>query len=317
LRRLASLSVLLGSLAACARHPRPALAPAAPGSLATRSPESIRALRSSNGTAISIDEIAALAMHVGYVFFGEQHDDPESHFAEFALLDALARRGANVAVSLEMFERDVQTVVDEYLAGRITEADFLAKSRPWPNYAQDYRPLVLLARARGWPVIAANVPRAIANAVSRSGLAALDTLSPGSRAFVARDIQCAHDAYYDLFAEQMKGHSTAPGSAADTASARTMTDRYFEAQCVKDETMAESIVAAHDRATAKVLVVHFNGSFHSDYSFGTASRVLRRAPSTGHLVISAIPVANPAGDPPAGAELRGHYMILTGRPGSK
>lgn len=256
-------------------------------------------------------------MHVGYVFFGEQHDDPETHFAEFALLDALGRRGAKVIVSLEMFERDVQPMLDDYLTGRMTEADFLAKSRPWPNYTPDYRPLVLLARARGWPVIASNVPRPIANAVSRKGLAALDTLPPESRAWVAQDIQCARDAYYELFAEQMKGHGGAPGSATDSASTRAMTDRYFEAQCVKDETMAESIVAARARSATNTIVVHFNGAFHSDYSYGTASRVLRRAPSTGHLVISAIPVAGPTADPPTGAELRGHYMILTARPPGK
>jgi uncharacterized iron-regulated protein len=277
----------------------------------------VRAIRSASGASTSIDEIAAVSMHVGYVFFGEQHDDPETHFAEFALLDALGRRNANVVLSLEMFERDVQATLNEYLAGRITEADFLAKSRPWPNYAQDYRPLVVLARARGWPVVASNVPRPIANAVSRKGLAALDTLPPESRAHVARDIQCPRDAYYDLFAEQMKGHGAGPGGATDSASMRAMTDRYYEAQCVKDETMAESIVAARSRAGADAIVVHFNGAFHSDYSFGTAWRVLRRSRATPHLVISALPVADPSASPPAGSETRGHYVILTRRPPGK
>jgi uncharacterized iron-regulated protein len=306
LRRLPVVA-LFWAVGACARNPRPALAPTA----GTRTPASLRAVHSTSKAPISIDEIAALATSVGYVFFGEQHDDPETHFAELSLLDALGRRGANVVLSLEMFERDVQPILDDYLAGRMSEADFVAKSRPWPNYVQDYRALVQLARARGWPVIAANVPRPIANAVSRMGLAALDTLSPASRAHAARDIQCTRDAYYALFAEQMKGHGTGPGAASDSASLRAMTDRYFDAQCVKDETMAESIVAARAKAAPRAIVVHFNGAFHSDYSYGTVARVLRRAPTVGHLVVTAIPVADPAAAPPAGSELRGHYLILT------
>ena len=40
---------------------------------------------------------------------------------EAAILDGLARRGRRVTVSLEMFERDVQGVVDGYLAGRLSD----------------------------------------------------------------------------------------------------------------------------------------------------------------------------------------------------
>jgi hypothetical protein len=52
-----------------------------------------------------------------------------------------------VVVAMEMFERDVQGVLDQYLAGTITEEQFLKASRPWPRFATDYRPLVEFARA--------------------------------------------------------------------------------------------------------------------------------------------------------------------------
>src|SRR5205823_13287665 len=131
----------------------------------------------------------------------------------------IGRSRPKVVLSLEMFERDVQPVLDDYLAGRIPESEFLARSRPWDRYATDYRALVQLARARGWPVLAANVPRPIASAVSRKGLAALDTLPAASRAWVAREISCPHDAYFDRFAESMKTHSAGggPATATDTA----------------------------------------------------------------------------------------------------
>jgi len=67
-----------------------------------------------------------------------------------------------------MFERDVQDVVDAYLRGEIPEDSFLQSARPWPNYEEDYRPLVEFAKEKGIPVIAANVPRRAAASVSRS-----------------------------------------------------------------------------------------------------------------------------------------------------
>jgi uncharacterized iron-regulated protein len=49
--------------------------------------------------------------------------------------------------------------MSEYLAGSIQERDLLRDARPWPNYTNDYRPMVELARSRGLPVICANAPR--------------------------------------------------------------------------------------------------------------------------------------------------------------
>src|SRR6185436_9947786 len=42
------------------------------------------------------------------VFVGEQHDDPNTHRLELAVVEGLTRRGVPVVVAMEMFERDVQ-----------------------------------------------------------------------------------------------------------------------------------------------------------------------------------------------------------------
>src|SRR5262249_20679117 len=82
--------------------------------------------------------------------------DLATHRIERAILEGVARRRGNVVVALEMFERDTQPSLDEYLAGRLNEEDFLRASRPWPRYMTDYRPLVEFARVHGWRVIASN-----------------------------------------------------------------------------------------------------------------------------------------------------------------
>lgn len=249
------------------------------------------------------------------VFVGEQHDDPNTHRLEAALLKGLLRREIRPAVSLEMFERDVQGLLDRYLEGTIAEPDFLKASRPWPRYATDYRPLVEIAREKGLPVIASNVPRKYASSVAKAGLAALDALPPAERALIARDIQCPFDTYFDRFSETMNRHPV-PGTEKQTAEdRRATTERNYFAQCIKDETMAESIVAELERADRRPgPLVHYNGAFHSDFGAGATERVRRRLTGRRVLVITMLPVANIDTVSPEGEDLtRADYLVYTVR----
>ncbi len=267
----ARLVALATALSACASRSAVVTAPiSVPG---------IRTVSVSSDTEVSFAALVSRLTSADVVFVGEQHDDPETHRVEFGLLDALGRTGRPVILSLEMFERDAQPLLNDYLAGRMSEADFLAKSRPWDRYITDYRPMVELAKSKGWPVVASNVPRPMASAVGRKGFAALDTLPPDERTWAAKDIQCPEDAYRARFMETMRGHASggASPSAADTLPTAVAT-RFYLAQCIKDETMAESIVEAMKRAPGNALVIHYDGAFHSDYRQGTVDRVRRRAP---------------------------------------
>jgi uncharacterized iron-regulated protein len=261
------------------------------------------------GTFTDLEAMARDLAQADVVMIGEQHDDPGTHAMERAVLEVVGRRHAHVVLALEMFERDVQPTVDGYLAGRLPEDSLMAEGRPWPNYVSDYRPLVEWARAEHWPVIAGNIPRALASAVAKHGLAVIDTLSGEPRRWAAADIACPHDAYFERFAATMREHI--PGDDADARDAAL--ERYYQAQCIKDETMAESVVRVRQvSGGAPPLVIHVNGSFHSDAHLGTAARISRRLPDAVVRVISAIPVADLDAitvTPEDAAE--GDYMIYT------
>jgi uncharacterized iron-regulated protein len=267
----------------------------------------------------TVSEVSASQMlerlgRADVVFFGEQHDDPETHRAEAELLEALGRLGRPVVLSLEMFERDVQPVLDDYLAGRVSERDFLARSRPWERYSTDYRRLIELARERKWRVVAANVPRPLASAIGRKGLAALDTLTSKERTYAARENSCPRDDYHARFMESMQSHSSGSGpSRASDSLPTAMAERFYLAQCVKDETMAESIVDARSAASRDAIVVHFDGAFHSDYSQGTVARVKRRQPGWSLAVVSAVPVPDPAVAPIVTRSGQADFIIFTRR----
>ena len=233
------------------------------------------------------------------VFVGEQHDDPNTHRLELAILEGLVRRSVPVTVSLEMFERDVQPILDRYLAGDIPEKQFVAESRPWPRYATDYRPLVEFARARKLPVIAANVPRRMASEVSRKGLAVIEAVA-ADRGFAAKALECPPSgSYYDRFAAAMGGHQAA-------------TPNFYYAQCMKDETMGESIADAFAKTTRRITIVHVNGAFHSDFAEGAAQSATRRMPGRRIAVVTVLPVSDLDALKPAGDDLkRADFLVYT------
>jgi uncharacterized iron-regulated protein len=276
-----------------------------------------RVFDSTRGAFSDFEVMLADLAHADVVFVGEQHDDPNTHRLELMVLQGLVRRRASLVVSLEMFERDVQEPLDHFLMGHMSEDEFLKASRPWPRYATDYKPLVDFAIAKDWPVVAANVPRALASDVSKSGVEVLRTKSDAEKKWFASELKCPmDDEYFHRFAEAMGGHPAPAGSGQSAAAAERQTlERFYASQCLKDETMAESIAQAWQAgatAGARPLVVHFNGAFHSDFAEGTAERTMRRLPGKRVAVLSILAVDNLESQAPDAAERkRADYLIYT------
>lgn len=132
-----------------------------------------RVYNGSSGEECSLAEVLEAMKSSEVVFMGETHDDPVAHQLQLFLLIQLAadamKTGRGVALSLEMFETDVQTALDEYVMGKIRERDLVSDARPWSNYATDYRPMVDFCSDAGFRVVAANAPRRYVSAVGKHG----------------------------------------------------------------------------------------------------------------------------------------------------
>ena len=142
-----------------------------------------------SGRSSSFADVLKALSDADVVLVGEEHDDMVGHRFQAELLGAAYRRlqaedGRNVVLSLEMFERDVQYILAEYLDGTISEDHFLSSSRPWDDYEERYRPLVEFSKAHGLTVIAANAPRRYVNRVSREGPESLSALSETAKGFL-------------------------------------------------------------------------------------------------------------------------------------
>ena len=157
-----------------------------PADSTARSPGSY-AIYTSSGAPATLDDIVAATDTVDVVFVGEVHDDVVAHALQDSLwqriVESTERRSA--ALSLEMFERDVQPVLDEYLQGTISEQHFLDDARAWQNYATAYHQMVETAKMENLAVLAANAPRRYVSQVARGGQDALSGLSTWARQWLA------------------------------------------------------------------------------------------------------------------------------------
>ncbi len=231
------------------------------------------------GTPASFSDILDAADTADVLFLGEYHDDAVGHAIQAEAFRRIVERNAakrKVILSLEMFESDVQIVLDEYLAAHITESHFLLSSRPWGNYKTDYRPLVELAKEKGLPVIAANAPRRYVNMVSRGGRSKLDRLSPNAKKWLAPL------PYSEPSAEYSRRFKALMGSSAEASMGL---DNILSSQSLWDATMAYWISRALKQNKGG-LVVHLNGGFHTAYRLGTVEHLARYRPRATTIVVT-------------------------------
>ena len=127
----------------------------------------------SSGARLSRSEFLSRlsAFRGDVVLFGENHSDPAGHEVELEVLRALhggtATADRGLALSLEFFDREAQTVMDEYVGGHLSLEGFLRDSRP-PGNVRAYLPLIDYCRESGLSVVAANCPRRYTRMVSWS-----------------------------------------------------------------------------------------------------------------------------------------------------
>lgn len=283
------------------------------------------------GEAVSLYHPFPAMGEADVVFLGEHHDDPVAHQLQERILRELHRAVGGerpVILSLEMFEGDVQDVLDEYLAGLITEEHFLRAARPWPNYPGDYRPLVEYAREHGIPVVAANPPRRYVNRVAREGPESLADLPPSALRFLPPlPLHPPSEAYIREWNALMSrpaegpaggtagtdGHPREP-APAHPPEPRDDADvpRTLWAQTLWDAGMAHAIAGALERHPG-ALVIHLAGSFHVENGTGIPEHLQRYRPGTRSVTVVFRPVDDVERFDPGSHAGAGDLVVLTDR----
>jgi uncharacterized iron-regulated protein len=204
----------------------------------------------SRGKETSFEKLLQQSKAADCILFGEYHDNPIAHWLQLELTQNSISK--NLVLGFEMFESDQQNVLDAYLQGKLTEKQFKDSCRLWPNYDTDYKPLIELAKSKGIPCIASNVKRKNASLLFKKGRLALDSLPENEKKqFAPLDFKIDSTLSQYVEIRKMGGHE--------------MGGNMMEAQAFKDATMAMHI---SNYLNLNFQVIHYNGSFHSDYYQG-------------------------------------------------
>lgn len=198
------------------------------------------------------------------VLLGETHDSAEDHRWQLHTLAQLHARKPRLAIGFEMFPRRLQPVLDRWVAGELSEEEFLRASewqRVWGYDAQHYLPLFHYARMNRLPMLALNVERSLVAAVDAHGW---EGVPPAQREGLTRPAPPS-PAYRELLRQVYDHH---PEKRRDEAAF----ERFVEAQATWDRAMAAAIADYLEREP-EALVVGIMGAGHVRFGHGVAHQL--------------------------------------------
>jgi uncharacterized iron-regulated protein len=205
------------------------------------------------------------------VYLGETHDRESDRQQQLAIIQTLFNQNSRLAIGMEMFQRQMQPVLDRYLAGKITATELRQQSefdRRWGYQWESYLPILEFAKANRVPMIALNTPTEITRKASKTGL---ESLSKAELEYIPPidQIDRRNLKYQQMILGSYRQHAGMVSLASKSF------DRFYTAQLLWDETMAERVATfAKQNPDRQTIVIA--GRAHIIYGYGIPDRVMRR-----------------------------------------
>lgn len=201
------------------------------------------------------------------IFVGESHDQIEHHRIQVSLIQELVAQGNEIAIGMEMFETSSQPILDRWSQGLMAENEFLDDTKWDLTWRMDYRlykGILDEVKKHHLKLIGLNVRRDLVRKVAEQGI---EGLTPENRAKLP-EMDLSDRAHRAYIRSVFKDHQE--GSAKDF-------ERFYQAQCLWDEGMAETLseVLRLPENREKVVFV-FAGNGHIVFGFGIPKRFFRR-----------------------------------------
>jgi uncharacterized iron-regulated protein len=237
-------------------------------------PEEI--FRLPEGDVIPFEQLLNDLERARVIFIGESHDQIEHHQIQVRMIQEFIAKGRDVVIGMEMFERSQQPTLDRWSQGLLTEKEFLKEVQwdmTWGMDYELYKGILDAVKSHTLRVLGLNVPRDLVRRVAENGI---QGLSPEDRMRLP-EIDLTDRQHRAYVATIFKGHEK--GSAKDF-------ENFYEAQCLWDEGMAESLseFLNSPQAEGKTVLV-FAGSGHIVFGFGIPKRFHRRTPFSYQAIV--------------------------------
>ncbi|MDD3471342.1 MAG: ChaN family lipoprotein [Syntrophaceae bacterium] len=215
------------------------------------------------GEPISVDSVLDDLSKVKIVYLGEHHTIARHHRVQLDIIKGLSDRGISISIGMEMFSRDQQSILNDWLNTRegINGLALKLGSEGWTNL-RDYSEILNYAREIGIPVLGINASDALVRTVAREGLEGLSSMQ---RQIVPDDVEDINPQYEKLLRLKLQVHKSFKEKKLD---------RIILAQAVRDSVMAQSIIEfAQSNLGSDRVVVVIAGGGHLNYGFGIPERV--------------------------------------------
>ncbi|HEY9203060.1 MAG TPA: ChaN family lipoprotein [Sulfurimonas sp.] len=219
-----------------------------------------------------IDEIAKKRV----VYIGEQHTEFSSHLNQLKIIKAMYRQNPNLAIGMEMFQQQFQKHLDDFIAGKISEKEMVAKTEYFKRWKYDYelyRPIILFAKEKSIPIVALNIDREITKKVVNGGF---DSLSSEQLEVIPDSIDFENPKYV----EQLRGIF----GMHQSKSFKNF-DEFYHAQLLWDESMAENMVEFMKKNPDYSMAV-LAGNGHIMHGHGIPKRAHRRGIADYTIVLN-------------------------------
>ncbi|MBF0256317.1 MAG: ChaN family lipoprotein [Gammaproteobacteria bacterium] len=226
------------------------------------------------GQPLSFAGLVGQLLDEDVIYIGERHDHLADHQIQLALLEALHHHKVKLAIGLEWIQRPFQQHLDDFIAGRIDEAEMLRRTQYFSRWGVDYRhyrPIIQLARAQGIPLLGLNAPSELVQAIMQGGLKSLVDFYVAQ---LPEEYYFTNEEYEQRLQQVYKQHQ----------GLKSPFSHFYEVQLTWDETMAEQVTRFLESDSETTLVV-LAGAGHLEYGHGIPDRVERRTELPGKILL--------------------------------
>ncbi|MBM4147035.1 MAG: ChaN family lipoprotein [Nitrospira sp.] len=205
--------------------------------------DATKVFRVSDGKTITFGQMLDDLRKVNIILVGEVHNQEAHHRLQLAIIRALKEVKSPLAIGFEMFTADNQSMLDQWVAGKMSSDAFIKAyytnwNFPWPLY----RDIFLYLRENKIPAVGLNISPEITMKISASGFS---SLTKEELAKLPPETGCAVDEKYMKFirrAYAMHGHGGKQFL------------HFCEAQLIWDQVMARNLIGFLAKNPDKTLV---------------------------------------------------------------
>lgn len=197
-------------------------------------------------------------------FVGESHTRYDHHLVQLAALKELFQQSPKLAIGAEWFQQPFQQHLDDYIAGRISEAQMLERTRYFERWRYDYRlyrPIMQFARDKNIPVIALNAEPEVSKALAKTTYAELPA---HLKSQIPESFDWSDKDYENRLRTVFEMHTEYASKFED----------FLRGQLTWDESMAYRTADFLTRNPDHRMIV-FAGSGHIEFGSGIPNRVKR------------------------------------------